>query len=218
MDRDQVRARIVEVVGMVKQALIANRYSPKDGERGHKYIDDVGPHLRRLFRSFDLLGPAVGSSVFEIGTGHCYFLFLCRELRGCRPAGVDVLEGSTSASKAQARFAYRLFRKHFGLEDAIRHHVVEGHKPIDFRGQYDYIVATRATFNRGWGEGEHRFWLHDCYDHLRPGGKLAVHFNTVDPAALAALPLLRPLQARDRVKKLAVLTRETIGLALGATA
>jgi hypothetical protein len=215
MDRSQVWERIVEVGQIVKKTLVDQGISAKGKGRGYKYIDDGKSHIRRLFLSFDLLSPEEGSSVFEIGPGNCYFLFMCRELRGCRVAGVDKLTGPHNG---QGKNAFRLFREHFGLEGAIRHHVVEGHKPIDFGGHYDSIVTTGATFNRGWGEGEHRFWLHDCYDHLRPGGKLVVHFNTVDPAALAALPLLRPLQARDRVKKLAVLAREALGLALGAKA
>jgi hypothetical protein len=211
MDRDQVQARILEVARMVKRKLIENQLSPKDQERGYKFIDDVKQHLRRLFWSFDLLNPAEGSSVFEIGTAHCYFLFMCRELRGCQVTGLDIIHEGAFAAPEQVRYAYRLFREQFELESVIRHQVVERYKPIDFGGLYDSIVATRAVFNRGWGQEEHRFWLRDCYDHLLLGGRLMIHFNTIDAEALAALPLLRPLHTPERVKKLTILSRETIG-------
>src|SRR5262249_39580466 len=149
-----------------------------------------------------------GSSVFEIGPGNGYFLLMCRELRGCRVAGVDKIYDNR---KGQGQNAFRLFREHFGLEGAIRHQFVEGDQPIAFGGRYDAIVATRAHFNRGWGEPQYRFWLRDCYDHLEPGGKLMVHFRTLEPEYVAALPLLEPAYALKDVKKLSIIPREAIG-------
>jgi SAM-dependent methyltransferase len=208
MDSNQVRERIIEVGQLVKKTLIDKQIPAKNKGRGYKYIDDAKSHVRRLFLSFDLLNPTAGSYVFEIGPGNCYFLFMCRELRCCHVTGIDKIYGPING---QGKNAFRLFREHFGLEDVIKHQVVERYKPIDFGGLYDSIVATGATFNRGWGKGEHQFWLRDCYDHLLPGGRLMIHFNTIDAEAQAALPLLRPLHTPDRVKKLTVLSRETIG-------
>jgi hypothetical protein len=234
MDRNQVRARIVEVGQRVKQALMAKEkeYNISYSEdiekraglwyktRGYKYIDDVDYHLDRFFEYFDLLNPREGSAVFEIGTGNCYFLFMCRELRGCRVAGAewkydDEDTGLKDPEKKPFRdlkkYAYQLFREHFGLEDVIQHQIVEGYKPIDFGGQRDYIVATRATFNRLWGPGEYRFWLRDCYEHLNPDGKLMIVLNKVKPEALAEFPFLRPPQPKRDNDKLSIISRETIG-------
>jgi hypothetical protein len=216
MDKDQVWARIIEVGKAIKRTLIKKRIRPKYEDRGYKFIDDVHTHLHRLYWSFNLLNPREGSSVFEIGPGHCYLLFMCRELRGCRVAGVDVMRGEAIGYRKQARYIYRLFRQHFGLQDTVKHHGVAKFKPIPFGGRYDYIVATRAVFNGGWREQEYRFWLTDCYNHLRPEGKLMIHFNKIRPDALEAVPLLRPLYAPAKVKKLSVISRETIGQLLGA--
>jgi hypothetical protein len=231
MDSNAVRQRIIEVGQLVKEALRARPVGAScpqqdcqvvadarrlfwNEERGYKYIDDVKQHLGRLFWSFERLDPLEGTSVFEIGPGNCYFLFMCRELRACRPAGIDV-KHSIGSFDVQATYAFGLFRKHFGMEDAIRHQVVQGHRPIDFRGEYDYIVATRAMFNLGWREAEYRFWLRDCYEHLRPEGRLMVHLNKIDPESLAALPLLRPLDSPRKVRKLTIIARETLGRLIG---
>jgi SAM-dependent methyltransferase len=244
MDRSQARARIIEVGQLVKQALIARgvdaadeqaEYKYVDGvkklrrspfwsrKRGYKYIDDVDDHLRRLVHSFEILDPKPGSSVFEIGPGNCYFLFLCRELRGCRVAGVDIKQEGLPASQKSdknpswelSKYAYQHFRKHFGLEDVITHQVICGNQPIDFGGHYDAIVATRAVFNRGWGEAEYRFWLRDCHEHLRPEGRLLFYFNKVAPEHLASFPLLRPAQPTSDVRKLSMISREAMGQFLG---
>ena len=235
MDSSQVRARIIEVGQLVKQALIERGVGAAETEpdykyvggevkprrspfwsrkRGFKYIDDAEDHLRRLFRGFKVLDPRPGSSVFEIGPGNCYFLFMCRELRGCRVAGVDIKRDDGPDPDKLAKYAYHLFREHFRLEEVVKHQVVEKEQPIDFGGRYDAIVATRAVFNRGWREIEYRFWLNDCYQHLQPQGRLLFYFNKVDPEPLAALPLLRPPAPADGVKKLRMLSREAIGRAL----
>jgi hypothetical protein len=243
VDSNEVRARIIEAGQIVRKALLERglggaetepAYKYVDGvpkprrspfwskKRGFKYIDDADEHLRRLFRSFEILNPRPGSSVFEIGPGNCYFLFMCRELRGCRPAGIDIkpaaLPGSDkpakNASRELSKYAYQLFRQQFGLDDAIKHQVVEAYQPVNFGGRYDYIVATRAVFNRGWRDGEHRYWLRDCYQHLEPDGRLMVYFNKVEAHTLAVLPMLRPAHAPGGVKKLSIIDRETIGQAL----
>lgn len=243
MDRDQVRARMIAVAHAVKEKLRERRidtgdkapdYKIIDGvqklrcgpfwveERGYKYIDDVEDHLRRLFRSFDLLSPGQGSSVFEIGPGNGYFLFMCRELGGCQVAGVDwKLEegtGNTAAKPFQdlAQYAHARFREYFDLEECVRHQIVEAYQPVDFRDRYDAIVATHTAFNKGWGEDAYRYWLRDCYEHLHPEGRLMIALNKVEPAALVALPFLRPPQPTPGFKKLTILTRETIGQALAA--
>ncbi len=236
MDRDQVRARILEVAHVVKDKLSERqRHAAGDRpdskvsadaealrcgpfwveERGYKYIDDVEDHLRRLFRSFHLLNPRAGSSVFEIGPGNCYLLFMCRELRGCRVAGVDWKLGQAAQPgkpfQELAQYAHALFRAQFGLEEAVRHQIVEAYQPIEFGGRYDAIVATHTAFNQGWGEGEYHFWLRDCYQHLQPEGRLLIALNKVEPAALAALPFLRPAQPTPGFKKLTSLPRELLG-------
>ena len=243
MDSDQVRARIIEVGQRVKPALLERGLSAEEiqpgykyvageakqrprpfwsEERGYKYIDDVDDHLRRLAKSFDFLDPRPGSAVFEIGPGSCFFLVLCRELRGCRVAGVDWIEDEAADQDDSLRmpfhdlqkYAFRLFREHFGLADVVRHQVVKAHQPIAFGGQYDAIVATRAMFNRGWQEGEYRYWLEDCYRHLWPEGHLMVHLNKLEPEHLAVFPFLRPVPVPGGVKKLSRIARETIGQAL----
>jgi hypothetical protein len=244
MDRNQVRSRIIEVAHAVKKALVERgiaseekdsgyKRGGKAGQRrnspfwseeaGYKYIDDVEAHLSRLFQCFDLLDPRPGSSVFEIGPGNCYFLVMCRDLRRCRVAGVDWKQDDTPGNKKAIllpyhdlkKYAFRLFREHFGLEEAVRHQVVQGNQPVTFGGSYDAIVATRAMFNHGWGEGEYRYWLRDCYRHLEPEGKLLVHFNKVDPEHLADLPFLRPAQVPSSNEKLSLIGRIEIGRVLG---
>ena len=234
MDLDQVQARIIEVGQLVKQKLIEKEKEQRIQygddiekraglwykERGYKYIDDVDYHLRRFFQCLDLLAPRHGGSVFEIGSGNCFFLFMCRELRGCRVAAVDWkrdeddLTGNKDPEKKLYRdlkkYAYHLFREYFGLQDVIKHQIVHGNKPIEFGGEYDYIVATRATFNRHWREKEYRFWLDDCYRHLRPGGNLMIALNKVEPKSLAALPFLRPLHPSRENEKISIISRETI--------
>jgi hypothetical protein len=150
---------------------------------------------------------------------------MCCELRGCRPAGIDIkpdewlheAKPAKNACRELSKFAYQLFREHFGLEKMIKHQVVQRLSPINFGGRYDYIVATRAVFNRGWREEEHRFWLQDCYEHLQPDGRLMVYFNKVDTASLSAWPFLRPAQPPGGVKKLSIISREEIGQALGGS-
>lgn len=243
MDRNQVRARIIEVAQAVKQKLIARgiradeedqSYDYMDGvatprhsafwsrERGYKYVDDVEEHLERFFQCLDLLNPRQGSSVFEIGPGNAYFLFMCRELCGCRVAGVEWKEGVLLGKKKPKQmpfhdlkmYTYQLFRELFGLEEVVTHQIVEGYKPVNFGGQYDAIVATRAMFNCHWGEGEYRYWLRDCYQHLHPEGRLMIHFNKIDPAALAALPFLLPRHPPRGNAKLNLLSRAAIGEAI----
>jgi hypothetical protein len=138
-------------------------------------------------------------------------------------AGVDIKnhDGSVSEdpgknpSRELSKHAYRLFREHFGLEDVIKHQVVAPYQPIAFGGQYDAIVATRGVFNQGWREAEYRFWLTDCLQHLRPEGQLMVHFNKVDQESLAALPLLRPSEGAGPVRKLNIISRETLSQVFG---
>jgi hypothetical protein len=214
MDRNEVQARIIEVAQLVKATLVGKHISIKDKCNGYKYVDDVQSNLRRLFLCFDLLDPRPGSSVFEIGPGNCFFLFMCRELRGCRVAGVDKI---TDKDKGQGQNTFRLFREHFGLADAIKAQFVEGMKPVDFGRRYDAIVATRAHFNRDWQESAYRFWLRDCYEHLQPEGKLLVHFRTIEPEIVTALPLLQPQFAIKDVKKVSVISRESIGQVTGRT-
>jgi hypothetical protein len=243
MDNNEIRARIVATAQRVKQALIEGNLpheewqaGPTDmiwegkggrapfwsAHRGFKYIDDVEDHLRRVFKAFELLDPKAGSSIFEIGPGSCYFLVLCEDLRGCRVSGVDWIEHDAADDEQDLRMpfhelqkhAFGLFRKHFGLESAVRHQVVKGYEPIAFGGSYDAIVATRAMFNRGWGEGEYRFWLNDCYRHLMPGGNLMVHLNNIDPEPLARFPFLRPQPCTGGHKKLCVIPRDVIGRVL----
>jgi hypothetical protein len=242
MDRHQVRATILEVARAVRDRLSEWRpHAAEEGpdttvhegtdkqrcgpfwvaERGYKYIDDVEAHLRRLFRSFNLLNPRDGSAVFEIGPGNCYLLFMCRELRGCQVMGVDWKLGhepqaGTAGKPFQelAQHAHALFREQFGLEEMVRHQVVQAYQPVDFRGRYDVIVATHTAFNQGWGEGEYRYWLRDCYEHLQLGGRLMIALNKVEPGALAALPFLRPARPTPGFKKLTVLMRETVGQVL----
>jgi hypothetical protein len=188
-------------------------------ERGFKYVDDVEDHLRRLFRAFDTLDPPQGSSVFEIGPGNCYLLFMCREMQGCRVAGVDwkLAEGPAAVNTAEkplwelGLYAQGLFRRQLGMEEAVRHQVVREFEPVDFRGRYDAIVATHTAFNVGWGVDAYRYWLRDSYEHLNPDGRLMVAINEIQPAVLAALPLLRPPQPTRRFRKLTLLTREAIG-------
>ncbi len=234
MDRKQVRARILEVGQMVKAKLMAKEkeqnisYSDdiekRAGiwykERGYKYIDDADYHINRLMQYFDILNPKEGSSVFEIGTGQCYLLFMCRELRGCRVAGIEwkyddedsgIKDPEKKPYRDLKKYAYHLFREYLSLEDVIRHFIVEGYKPIDFGGSYDAIIATRATFNRHWREGEYRYWLKDCYEHLNPEGRLMIALNKVEPDALEALPFLRPAQPTRENEKLTIISREMIG-------
>jgi hypothetical protein len=240
MDDNQARTRIIEVGQLVKKALVArgvraeekeSSYKISGGvarlrsnpfwseEAGFKYIDDVDSHLRRLVQCFELLNPRPGSSVFEIGPGSCYFLFMCRELRGCRVAGVDWIEDEAADRKKALRMpyhdlqkhAFRLFREHFGLDDVVQHQVVKGLQPIDFGGRYDAIVATSAMFNRGWGEESYRFWLRDCHQHLEPEGRLMIALNKVRPDALAALPGLRPECPPPGNEKLTIIARAAIG-------
>jgi len=244
MDRDQVRLKLIEVAQTVKHALVERGIAPEEKdsgykrgggvvrrrdspfwseERGYKYIDDVEDHLTRLFECFDLLDPPPGSSVFEIGPGNCYFLVMCRELRGCRVAGVDWKRDDAHNNKKALllpyhelkKYAFHLFRKLFGLEEAVEHQIVQARQPVAFGGPHDAIVATRAMFNHRWGEGDYRYWLRECYQHLRPEGRLMVHFNKVDPEILAALPFLRPAQARSSNEKLSLIRRTEIGQVLG---
>jgi hypothetical protein len=240
MDNNEIWARIIAVGERVKQALVARRLTHEEWEagrtdmiwegkggrapfwsskRGFKYIDDVEDHLRRVFKAFDLLNPDPGSSVFEIGPGTCYFLVLCRGLRGCRVNGVDWIENDAADGEQGMRMPYHelqkhafgLFRTHFGLESAVRHQVVKAYEPIAFGGGHDAIVATRAMFNHGWGKGEYRYWLNDCFRHLNPGGKLMVHLNNIDPEPLALFPFLRPQPGTEGNKKLCVIPRDVIG-------
>ncbi len=246
MNRNQVRARIIEAAQAVKQKLdergisaeeAGQSYDYRDGvatlrhsafwsrEQGYKYIDDVEEHLCRFFQCLDLLNPREGSSAFEIGPGNCYFLFMCRELAGCRVAGVEWKEGAMPGKKKPKTMpfhdlkmmAYHLFRAQFGLEEVIRHQIVEGFKPVDFGGRYDAIVATRAMFNCHWSEGEYRYWLRDCSEHLYPDGRLLVHFNKIDPEPLAALPFLRPQRPQPGYEKLTLIPREVLDRALSET-
>jgi transposase len=94
-------------------------------KRGFKYIDDVEDHLRRLFRSFEILDPRPGSSVFEIGPGNCYFRFMCRELRGCRVASPAL----TPAARRSVARTVRLLERE---ADKVR-------------AEADALVAASAT-------------------------------------------------------------------------
>ena len=240
MDRNQVRGRIIEAAHTIKQKLSERGVRPDEAEQsydyhdgvatlrhsafwsreqGYKYIDDIEEHLRRFFQCLDLLNPRQGDSVFEIGPGNCYFLFMCRELCGCRVAGVEWKEGAMPGKKKAKTmpfhdlkmYAYQLFRDQFGLEDVVRHQIVTAYQAVAFDGRHDAIVATRAMFNCHWGEGEYRYWLRDCHEHLAPGGRLMVHFNKIDPESLAALPFLLPDRPLPGNEKLTIVSREALG-------
>ena len=241
MNRNQVRARLIEAAGAIKGKLDDRRLQAADKVaeekvtgakkrhgrfwiegRGFKYVDDVEEHLNRLFRSFDMLDPQEGSSVFDIGPGNCYLLFMCRELRGCRVAGVDwKLEEGPAAVNTEEKplrelglYAQGLFRRQLGMEDVVRHQVVREFEPVAFAGRYDAIVATHTAFNLGWGENAYRYWLRDCYEHLNPDGRLMIALNKFKPAVVAAFPFLLPLEPTPGFKKLTLISRGTLGAAL----
>ncbi len=240
MKRNEVWARLVETATVIGKQLDDRRpeaaqtaaaegaAATKKGRgrfwlegRGFKYVDDVEDHLHRLFRGFDMLDPPEGSSVFEIGPGNCYLLYMCREMRGCRVAGVDwKLEESPAAVKAVDKplrnlglYIQGLFRRQLGMEEVVRHQVVRAFEPIDFRGRYDAIVATHTAFNVSWGVDAFRYWFKDCYEHLNPCGRLMIALNKARPAVVDVFPFLLPPEPTPGFKKLTLISRDTLGAA-----
>jgi hypothetical protein len=241
MNRNEVKARLAAAAAAIKGELDDRRLEAAEKvaaervtgakkrrgrfwveERGFKYVDDVEDHLRRLFRAFDTLDPPEGSSVFEIGPGNCYLLSMCREMRGCRVAGVDwkLAEGPVAVNTAEkplrelGLYAQGLFRRQLGMEEAVRHQVVREFEPVDFRGRYDAIVATHTAFNLGWGVDAYRYWLKDCYEHLNPEGHLLIALNKVKAAVVDVFPFLLPPEPTPNFKKLTLVSRATLGAAV----
>jgi len=109
-------------------------------------------------------------SIFDLGSGAGYFLFVNRVL-GHSGLGLDVDDCPL----------FREMFELFGLQRVI--HRVEKFRPLPETGaQYNWITAFSISFSRGlqstaWGIQEWDYFLQDAKRHLLPGGRIYLDLN-----------------------------------------
>jgi hypothetical protein len=127
-----------------------------------KFLKNYHNNINRSVEYFNITN--FQGSIFEIGPGSCYFLYLCKQINKCSVSGVD-LESPI----------FKICQKNLSID--IKEYSVCAFKTIPFEKKHNYIVSFLTMFNSGWGISAHKFWLEDCLNYLKDEGEIILHFN-----------------------------------------
>ncbi len=159
----KLEIKILQSSSEIEDFISKNYVNKTELDDNLKFIKLYKNLIQRDLDLLKLINPK--GEIYEIGPGACYFLYLCRNINGCKINGID-LESPI----------FRIVRKNLNI-DNINETRVTAFRKIPFVGQYDFIVTFLTMFNSGWGKDAHKFWLSDCANHLNEKGKIIIHFN-----------------------------------------
>lgn len=143
--------------------------NPANRPDAYRFLLQPEENIRRAREWIRHLAPEPSRTVFEIGPGCCYLLYLLREESNCAVAGIDAAFAKT--------VVYGTMRALLGLNEVVREHRVKPFMEIPFDGVYDFIIATGTVFHNRFTRDADRFWLSDCNAHLSPSGRMLIGFN-----------------------------------------
>jgi len=142
-------------------------------EEPYKFIRDYERHTGRCQDIFNHLCLPKSSSVFEIGPGCCYFLYICRD-HGCHIDAIDRLDYIET---------YQGARTALGMEEVVRHQMLKPFDKVKFLQKYDLIICTLPVAFRKpivWTFQAHMCFLRQVCDHLNEKGRLVLQLCRPD--------------------------------------
>jgi SAM-dependent methyltransferase len=123
------------------------------------------------FQKYCLIDPPLGSSIFDLGCGPGYLLWICKNLGQCKIQGLD----------SKDRDDLRTLWHELEIEPVIQIGRIKAHKSLDLAGRYDVISSTYVCFNhtggQPWDAAAYIYFLEDVNRYLMPNGFLYLLFN-----------------------------------------
>ena len=132
-------------------------------EEPYKFVREFDHHMSRYQKIFDYLCLPKNSSVFEMGPGCCYFLYLCRN-HGYHVDAIDILNFQE---------VYQGARTALGMEKVVKHQRLAPFEKVKFLRKYDLIICTLPPWFRHqpWTQTAHMDFLEQVHDHLKRKGR-----------------------------------------------
>lgn len=131
------------------------------------------------------LNPPLHSSVFEIGPGTGYLMYILKELWGCEVHGCDTANTPL----------YHAMWERLGLDRSVKtEHICPFHNILSLNRRYDYLVATQISWMDKWSSKALNSFLADCAGHV---DKLVLFPN---PGAFCGEPLLKEYSMAQSVQ------------------
>jgi cyclopropane fatty-acyl-phospholipid synthase-like methyltransferase len=142
-----------------------------NGPSQYKWLAYPDRFVQQSRECIGLAGTQRGETIFDIGCGPGYLLWICRERLGCHVRGCDPLRRAP---------IYTELYESLKLTDCITSHVSTIEEPIPKTdAKYDVIFATWITWIGfgNWSPDELSRYLRACLDHLRPRGRMLLRFE-----------------------------------------
>jgi len=166
----------LEMVNAAKK--VCNFSNKTNISLGRKYIKSPIKYIKKNKALYDLLGVRPGSSVFEIGPGVGYFLYICKEFGGCYVRAIDSRQIPGKNILYDQNSIYDSTLKELSIFDKVDTQCVQPAKKVSFYNKkYNYIVAIGGSFIRNWTIKDHKFFIKNCRNNLLLGGKILLQFN-----------------------------------------
>jgi len=143
-----------------------------DTDGWQMYVNAPARHIAKAAIACKRLKMPHGGSIYDIGVGCGYLLYLCREWYGCTVAGCDV--------NIYYQKMFAVTRLALGLWDCVEDRRIQPMQPLGITGRYDRITSTSASFSRGWTEPEHRCLLGQLPHILTADGCAFLTFSGKD--------------------------------------
>ena len=146
-----------------------------------KYLKDPNLWIAKNTAWLELIDPQPGDSLYDIGAGCGFFMYLARELRGCRITGCDV--------DITVQKVFAIMKLALGVYDEVDEGCVTPWKPLPCQGRYDWITSLAIAFSGGWQVEEHRWFLRAVGEQLADGGSALLIFSApaIQKPGVAAL-------------------------------
>jgi SAM-dependent methyltransferase len=184
MIESELQARIFDSLDMPRINDLCRRYEAAgmSARSGIKFLYPEKQVLRKIrwcVKDLDLITPPV-KAILDIGTGAGWLPYIARFL-----GHTVYLSDAPNVKK------YTEILSILGLSLTYKFSVTRQERmPLDGLS-VDIITATGTAFHTGWDEGDWRFWLADCADHLKPGGQLFMVLNN------SGLPVFRAISSKS---------------------
>jgi len=151
----------------IKQALDALLNGPSQ----YKWLADAQRYVQQSRELVGLAGVRPGDTVYDIGCGPGYVLWICRERLGCVVEGCDPLRGGP---------IYKELYEALHLGQCITAHASTIEQPLPPTStRFDVIFATWITWIGfgNWSEAEFSRYIGGLMTYLRPHGRILLRFE-----------------------------------------